>query len=111
MNDIKSKRLQISELNYNDAISIGKEITGDMTWKAAAVGIDKALSHYKKTSEIQPDIYAQLLKFKELDESIVNNIDAIRALAKNAKKSDEEVNQMINEALFAVVSKMIGANL
>jgi len=106
MSTDKLKRVNLSDEVYAAATQIGKNTTSDK--KAADVGVEIAINHYQTTKEIDPIAYQLLLKFKGVDASILNNIEAIQVLAKNADLTDDEVSAKINTALKSIITDIMG---
>lgn len=107
MNEKKVKRLPIPLENYDSLIFIGRSVTGTLNTDAALAGIHLALEHYTKTSTINLDQYQALSRFDGIDESIMNNIEALHSLAKNAGLNKDEVEARINSALKAIITSII----
>jgi hypothetical protein len=105
MNNEKMKRINVTSGLYADAVQIGKaQADGE---KAAENGVAVAVKYYLETSHVDLDTYQNLLKFQGVDKSILNNMEAIQALAKNANLSDDEVSLKINNSLKSVITEIM----
>ena len=106
MSNEKLKRVNLSDEVYAAAAQIGKNTASGK--KAADVGVEIAIGHYQTTKDIDPIIHQGLLKFKGVDTSILNNIEAIQVLAKNVNLTDDEVSSKINTALKSIITDIMG---
>lgn len=104
---MNSKRITLPDALYNDAILIGKDVSGDLKGKAAVAGVEIAIKHYNETKEIDRDEFLKMKYSATIDPSYINTISAIDAIAKNKNISQSATKAMIDAALLGVLSKII----
>lgn len=107
MKSDKRKRVFIEPAIYAELIKIGQG-AGDST-ECALSGIEKAVRHFNATESIDIEMCRKFEKFKDLDETILNNLEVLFMLGKNAKIPKDELNGKINEALKSKITETLGA--
>lgn len=103
----KRKRVYIDPPIYAELIKIGQG-AGDST-QCALSGIEKAVSHFNATDGVDIESCKKFEKFKDLDETVLNNLEVLFMLGRNAKISKEDLNKKINEALKSKITETLGA--
>lgn len=118
MTEKKTKRATIAAADYYAAEGIGKAILAvsgvsglssrESKSQALVSGISKTVEHYLNTKDIDLELHEKLLKFKDIDTSITNNINAVYTLGRNEGFDDIIIKEKINAALKAVLVEIIG---
>ncbi|MFA6395805.1 MAG: hypothetical protein WCW84_07550 [Sulfurimonas sp.] len=114
-----TKRAAIPTADYYTAEEIGKALlAGDTSGflskegkdNEVGLGISWALEHYLKTKDVDVQLYEKLLRLKDIDVSVSNNINAIQTLGKNEGFTDEEIKEKVNTALKTVIIGIVGGS-
>ena len=117
MSEKNTKRAAILASDYYVAEEVGKALLAEDTSASASkeggevgFGISRALEHYLKTKDVDVQLYEKLLRLKDIDVSVTNNINAIQALGKNEGFSEDEIKEKINVALKTVIIGIVGGS-
>ncbi len=114
-----TKRASILASDYYTAEEIGKALlAGDTSASLSKEGKDNevgfgiswALEHYLKTKDVDVQLYEKLLRLKDIDVSVSNNINAIQTLGKNEGFTEDEIKEKINTALKTVIIGIVGGS-
>jgi len=112
-----TKRASILASDYYTAEEIGKALlAGDTSASLSkegndvGFGISWALEHYLKTKDVDVQLYEKLLRLKDIDVSVSNNINAIQTLGKNEGFTEDEIKEKINTALKTVIIGIVGGS-
>jgi hypothetical protein len=103
----KAKRISLSDHSYNEAVLIGKDVSGDLRGKAASAGAEIAIEHYLKTKDIDIDAYKRAMMSSNIEQSYSNTIDAINSISKNKGLNQDAVKSIIDDALLIALSKVM----